>query len=62
MEDSFLRFGAQAPLVLQEKPWDVVDLSQKLGDGGEGDKGMDQCLGNGRGHTRELIFFSHHAG
>lgn len=31
MEDSFLRFGAPAPLVLQEKPWEVVDLSQKLG-------------------------------
>lgn len=31
LEDSFLRFGAQAPLVLQEKPWEVADLSQKLG-------------------------------
>lgn len=31
MDDSFLRFGVQAPLVLQEKPWEVVDLSQKRG-------------------------------
>lgn len=31
IEDSFLRFGAQVPLALQEKPWEVVDLSQKLG-------------------------------
>lgn len=36
-------------------------FSEARGDGGEGDKGMDQCLGSGRGRTRELIVFSHHA-
>lgn len=29
-------------------------------DAGEGGKDMGQFLGHGKGHTRELIFFSRH--
>lgn len=63
MEDSFSRFRARAPFgIAGGAMGSCGPFPEAGGDGGEGDKGMDQSLGNGRGRPRELIFFYHASG